>query len=90
MHRMAGVLFGFLLGILLVVPGAQRAFAQEAEDDSGLRANCVGDYFRFCSSHAPGTLAIRQCFGRNLQQLTPACRGAIQSFDKRKSKDKRG
>lgn len=57
--------------------------AQAPEDDSGLRANCVGDYFRFCSGYMPGTLAIRQCFGRNIAQLTPECRGAIRSFDRR-------
>lgn len=78
-----------LIVMLFVFANAGPSIAQEAEDDSGLRANCVGDYFRFCSSHSPGTLAIRQCFGRNIQQLTPACRGAIQDFDRRKSKGKR-
>ena len=75
--------------LVLVSFGAGHASAQTPEDDSGLRANCAGDYFRFCSSYSPGTLAIRQCFGRNIQQLTPACRGAIQDFDRRKPKDKR-
>ena len=87
---MAGLVLVSMLGLLLVLHGAQRASAQDAEDDSGLRANCVGDYFRFCAGYSPGTLAIRQCFSRNIEKLTPACRGAILSFDRRKAKDKRG
>ena len=75
--------------MLLALTSATPSFAQAPEDDSALRANCAGDYFRFCSSHSPGTLAIRQCFGRNMQQLTPACRSAIQDFDKRKPKGRK-
>ena len=59
------------------------ASAQAPEDDGALRANCVGDYFRFCAAYVPGSLAIRQCFSRNIERLTPECRGAIRAFDQR-------
>ena len=59
------------------------ALAQAPEDDSALRQNCVGDYFRFCASYLPGSKEIRQCFAAKIDQLTPECRGAIQNFDRR-------
>ena len=59
--------------------GPSALLAQDApEDDSGLRQNCVGDYFRFCSSYLPGSSEIRRCFAANTDNLTPACRGAIR------------
>ena len=62
------------------------AIAQAPEDDSALRANCVGDYFRFCSSYMPGSTGIRRCFAAKIDQLTPECRGAIYEFDRRNPK----
>ena len=75
--------FVILAAVLLHTGSPSLAFAQAAEDDSALRSNCVGDYFRFCASYMPGTLGIRQCFGRNIDRLTPECRGAIRAFDRR-------
>ncbi len=72
-----------VLAIVAFAASASLTHAQEAEDDSGLRNNCVGDYFRFCAAYTPGSLAIKQCFGRNFRQLTPACQNAITVFDRR-------
>ena len=69
---------------LLLAPHG--AWAEAPEDDGALRQNCVGDYFRFCASFMPGSVAIRQCFAAKIDQLTPACRGAIQDFDRRQRK----
>ena len=74
-----GAIAGWLLTVSTGVVLAQAA----PEDDSGLRQNCVGDYFRFCSSYLPGSSAIRQCFAANTARLTPECRGAIRAFDQR-------
>jgi hypothetical protein len=60
--------------------------AQAPEDDSALRANCVGDYFRFCSGYMPGSTGIRRCFAARIDLLTPECRGAIREFDRRTPK----
>ena len=46
-------------------------YAQAPEDDSLLRQNCAGDYFRFCSSYLPGSKEIRQCFASKIDQLSP-------------------
>lgn len=75
-----------LAGIALCVLASAPARAQAPEDDSGLRANCVGDYFRFCSGYMPGTTAIRACFRQHLASLTPGCRGAIEVFDRGKGR----
>ena len=81
------VLGGAMLAMVVSAPAAQaQEQAQAPEDDSGLRSNCVGDYFRFCAAYVPGSTAIRQCFSRNLPQLTPACQGAIRAFDNRAGK----
>ena len=70
------------IAFAVAVSYGSSARAQAPEDDSGLRANCVGDYFRFCTAYMPGSTAIRQCFTRNFPQLTPACQGAIRTFDR--------
>ncbi|MDR3462785.1 MAG: hypothetical protein P4L76_10790 [Beijerinckiaceae bacterium] len=62
------------------------AHAQPPEDDDALRKNCVGDYFRFCSSYMPGSQEIHQCFAAKIDLLTPGCRGAIHDFDRRNSR----
>ncbi|WP_158808526.1 hypothetical protein [Beijerinckia sp. L45] len=72
------------LAIILLAP--LPAVAQAPEDDSALRQNCVGDYFRFCATYLPGSKAIRQCFAARIDQLTPECRGAIRDFDRRNPK----
>ena len=68
--------------VLMTATGAS-AFAEAPEDDSGLRYNCAGDYFRFCSGYMPGSAAIKSCFIQNFRVLTPACQAAIRSYDRR-------
>lgn len=78
-----------LFAFAIAVTSAAAAHAQEPEDDSGLRANCAGDYFRYCTAYQPGSAAIKQCFGRNFARLAPACQNAIRDFDRRAARAKR-
>lgn len=57
--------------------------ARAQRDDPGLRANCAGDYFRYCAGLNPGGPEIRRCFRRNLPRLSAGCRGAILDYDRR-------
>ncbi|MEM1371362.1 MAG: hypothetical protein AAGG72_03930, partial [Pseudomonadota bacterium] len=38
---------------------------------------CIGDYFSYCSSHAPGSTAVRQCFRKNGSNLSHGCVKAL-------------
>ena len=69
---------------LILAPGllAPRA-ALAQRNDPGLRANCAGDYFRYCVGLAPDGPEIRACFRRNLPRLTQGCRDAIRDYDRR-------
>ena len=65
--------------LVLLLPAA--ALAQR--NDPGLRANCAGDYFRYCVGLAPDGPEIRACFRRNLPRLSAGCRTAIRDYDRR-------
>ena len=71
----------------LLVPLLSQAFWPSAalaqRNDPGLRANCAGDYFRYCVGLAPDGPEIRACFRRNLPRLSAGCRGAIRDYDRR-------
>ena len=68
-----------LAALLLLAPTG--ALAQR--NDPGLRANCAGDYFRYCVGLTPDGPEIRACFRRNLPRLTQGCRDAIRDYDRR-------
>ena len=38
---------------------------------------CIGDYFSYCSAHAPGTPGVRQCFQANGSKLSHTCVKAL-------------
>ncbi len=70
------------LAALLIAGACGSAAAQAPENDAGLRINCAGDYFRFCSAYFPGSAEISACFIQNFRGLTPQCQGAIRAFDR--------
>lgn len=44
------------------------------------RANCKGDYARFCWHVIPGDGRIFRCLKRRLPELSPACRAQFESL----------
>ena len=38
---------------------------------------CMGDYFRYCSSHDPDGAGVRACMSRNGHKLTKTCVNAL-------------
>ena len=44
---------------------------------SQVRINCRGDYFAFCSQHAVGSQALRQCMRAHSKQLSQGCKTAL-------------
>ncbi|MEO1206674.1 MAG: hypothetical protein AAFV45_10100 [Pseudomonadota bacterium] len=38
---------------------------------------CIGDYFSYCSQHAPGTPGVKQCFRKNGSSLSRTCVKAL-------------
>lgn len=72
---------------LLALAAATPAFAQQPRperNDQSLQQYCTGDYFKFCGNIAPDTPEVDRCFAKNWSALTPACRTAIDGYDKGK------
>jgi len=44
----------------------------------GVRAACAADFQKFCSDVQPGGGRIRACIAGHKDDLTPACRDALQ------------
>ncbi len=65
-----------ILGSLGVGP----ALAQR--DDPALQQACSQDYFRLCSDKDPNGPEVEQCFNQNRRNLSPACRTAIDTFER--------
>ncbi|MCH9809007.1 MAG: hypothetical protein K0U74_14880 [Alphaproteobacteria bacterium] len=38
---------------------------------------CMGDYFSYCSSHAPGSPGVKRCMRRNGSKLSRTCVNAL-------------
>ena len=61
---------------------AAPASAQNAKEEAMLRQNCTGDYMRLCSQYEPGSPGLDGCFKAKMAELSPQCRGAIQTYTK--------
>jgi len=57
---------------------ALQATAASAVPASVKRA-CIGDYFSYCSQHAPGSAGVRQCFRNNGSKISRGCVKALVS-----------
>lgn len=57
------------------LPSAGSAETSEADQ----RQACMGDAFRYCATSIPDRQAVGRCLVSNRDQLTPACRGVIDS-----------
>jgi len=40
---------------------------------------CIGDYFSYCSQHAPGSKGVRKCFRKNGLKISKGCVKALIS-----------
>ena len=56
--------------------------AQEGPEMEAMRANCGGDYLRFCAGMKPGGPEVKACFKRNRQNLSPGCSQAIAAYER--------
>ena len=52
---------------------ATQAFAVS----SSVKYACMGDYFSYCSDHAPGSAGVKQCMRANGSKLSKGCVGAL-------------
>jgi hypothetical protein len=70
-----------LPALALLVLAASPAYAQR--EDQGLQLGCANDYFRLCAGVDPNSPDADKCMVRNRKRLSPECRSAISSYDKR-------
>jgi hypothetical protein len=50
--------------------------------DAATEQYCTSDYFRLCSGLDPDGKEVEQCFTRNRRNLSPACRQAIDAYER--------
>ena len=65
---------------LLAITAAVPALAQGTAEQ---RSDCMGDAFKFCSAFIPSESEIEACLIKNIDQLTPACRGEFAGAEKK-------
>lgn len=70
-----------LPALALLTLAASPAYAQR--EDQGLQLGCANDYFRLCAGVDPNSPDADKCMVRNRKRLSPECRSAISSYDKR-------
>jgi len=56
--------------------------AQEGPEMEAMRANCGGDYLRFCAGMKPGGPEVKACFRRNRPNLSAGCSQAIAAYER--------
>ncbi|MBU2582340.1 MAG: hypothetical protein KJ622_11545, partial [Alphaproteobacteria bacterium] len=44
---------------------------------SAVKYACMGDYFSYCSDHAPGSSGVKQCMRANGNKLSKGCVRAL-------------
>lgn len=67
--------------LALAMLAAGPAMAQR--EDQGLQLGCANDYFRLCAGVDPNSDDAERCMTRNRKRLSPECRSAIGSYDKK-------
>jgi hypothetical protein len=50
-----------------------------------MRANCGGDYLRFCAGMTPEGPEVKACFKRNRPNLSQGCSQAIAAYERAKA-----
>ena len=70
----------FALAAALVLAGLSDASAQSGSERQSLQLACGGDYLRLCAGTDPGGPEVRACFRRNMRNLSPECRSAINGY----------
>jgi len=61
---------------------SQPSTAQEGPEMEAMRANCGGDYLRFCAGMKPGGPEVKACFRRNRPNLSAGCSQAIAAYER--------
>lgn len=50
---------------------------QASAVNRSVKRACIGDYFSYCSAHAPGSPGVRSCFRANGSKLSKRCIKAL-------------
>ncbi len=61
------------LALAALAASSANAFAVSQQ----VRVACRGDYFAYCSEHAVGSQALRQCMRSHAKQLSSGCKTAL-------------
>ena len=65
-----------LMGAAIVAALLASSAASHAEGTAEQRSACMGDAFKYCSTHIPNIPAIKVCMKANYSKLSEACKAA--------------
>jgi hypothetical protein len=65
-----------LIGTAVVAALLASSATSHAEGTPEQRSACMGDAFKYCSSHIPNVPAIKVCMKANYSKLSTACKAA--------------
>lgn len=71
-----------LLAFSLIAIAAPAAAQAPTRGNADLQSNCAGDAIAFCAGIDPNSPQMDACFKRNMGQMSPNCRRAIDAYEK--------
>jgi hypothetical protein len=84
MHAMVALrLLAVAVATSAILVGASVPAGAQQPGQEALEQFCSGDYMRLCAQYDPDSPQVEQCFRSKMRELTPACRSAIQAYQKR-------
>ncbi|WP_246687868.1 hypothetical protein [Methylobacterium sp. WL93] len=86
MSRENLMLVRFGIGIVLAAFAASTTMAAPVspEDKAAMQLLCAGDFATLCTGLPPEDgPETRACFNRNMSKLSPGCRNAIDTYQKK-------
>jgi hypothetical protein len=71
-----------MLALAATLAASRTSTAQEGPGMEAMRANCGGDYLRFCAGMRPDGPEVKACFRRNRPSLSVGCSQAIVAYER--------
>lgn len=71
-----------ILALAFPLAASRPSFAQGGPGMEAMRANCGGDYLRFCAGMRPDGPEVKACFKRNRPNLSEGCSKAIVAYER--------
>ena len=71
-----------ILALSLIAIAAPASAQTPSRGNADLQTYCAGDALQFCAGIDPNSPQMDACFKKNMSQMSPNCRRAIDAYEK--------